>query len=155
MPAMTLLQGSNAIFEKVYLVHTNNAGIMLVGSGHTVSETLVESTDWLGSLAFPPIKIGFSIHKANFKEAKNAVDMFAASNRGTTRVDVGTNMPMGVHNRITRSSVRGFGNSGIVTSQLANEVSFSSVSQVVLLVVTMRAYMRTMHRSSVTQATHQ
>jgi hypothetical protein len=133
MPAMTLLQGSNAVFDKVYLVHSNNAGIMLAGSGHTVSDTLIESTDWLGSLAFPPIKIGFSIHTANTEEhaagtttEARVVDANAASNRGQTRVGVG--MPMGENNRVTRSSVRGFGNSGIVTSQLANEISFSHVS---------------------------
>ena len=139
MPAMTLLQGDNGVIDRVHLLHSNNAGIMLVGSGHTVSETLIESTDWLGSLAFPPIKIGFSIHKAT------SIDAFATRADGDdvegdigamrygdttarSEVGVGVGMPAGVHNQITRSTVRGFGNSGIVTSQLANEVSFCRVS---------------------------
>ena len=119
--AMTLLQGNDCVLDKVHLRYSNNAGILMVGSGHLVSDTLVESTDWLGSLAFPPLKIGFSRHLANNGEL--------AFGRTANGVGVGTGMPEGVNNTVLRVSVRGFGNSGIVTSQLANQISYTHVWQ--------------------------
>ena len=111
VPAMTLVQGSAATIERVRLAYSNNAGIMLVGSGHTLAETLVESTDWLGSLAFPPVKTGFSIHKPG--------GLGVGSGLARPRL----NMPMGTANTLRRLTVAGFGNSGIVTSQLSNTIS--------------------------------
>ena len=62
-------------------MYSNNAGIFLVGSGHSVSEALIESTDWLGSLAFPPLKIGFNIHKPS-AAGQMGLDMDLRSDAG-------------------------------------------------------------------------
>ena len=115
VPATTLIQGAHAEISRVHLAYSNNAGLMLVGSGHSVSEVLIESTCWLGSLAFPPLKIGFSIHKPGL--------------RSSNGLRSSTGMPDGVGNTVTRSTVRGFGNSGIVTSQLSNEIHHTHVSR--------------------------
>jgi hypothetical protein len=102
-PVTTTLSGTGALISRLYLANTNNGGLLLVGANHTLSELLIEHTDWLGSLDFPPIKIGFS---------------------SETLPDTVT----GERNLIERATVRGFGNTGIATSQLANTIRYTHVS---------------------------
>jgi hypothetical protein len=105
VPATTMIQGSGATVDRVHLANTNNAGLMLVGSGHAVSEMLIESVDWLGSLAFPPLKIGFSVHHPGSVGTTAAAGLDADA-------DLGSSRPLGVGNKLTKLTVRGFGNSG-------------------------------------------
>jgi hypothetical protein len=59
-PVVTTVEGDGAVLRRTRIQHANNAGLLVIGSRHTLTELLVENTDWLGSLDFPPIKIGFT-----------------------------------------------------------------------------------------------
>ena len=127
VPATTMVEGQNATVERLHLAYSNNAGLFLVGSNHHASELLIESTDWLGSLAFPPIKIGFSIHKPATRATVLQPQAEATGAADGTNTSHRLGVPAGVGNVLSKVTVRGFGNSGIVTSQLANDVSYAHV----------------------------
>ena len=77
-------------------------------------------TDWLGTLDYPPVEIGFGLVTAN-----------------STTVEVPLALPpslkmyprntYGRNNTVAYATVGRFGNAGIVTSQYSNTVSYSHV----------------------------
>lgn len=75
----------------------------------------MEDTDWLATLDYPPVEIGFQLTSANSTASGSQLGVYP---RDT----------FGVNNSITRATVRRFGNAGIVTSQLSNEVGLSEIS---------------------------
>ena len=71
-PNITLLEGDGNTLERVAIRYSNTAGLKVVGSHNTLSELLIRDTDWLGTLDYPPLEIGFGndcdspeIRKAN------------------------------------------------------------------------------------------
>ena len=71
-PNITLLEGNSNTVSRVSLRYSNTAGLKVVGSHNVVSEVLILDTDWLGTLDYPPLEIGFGndcdspeIRKAN------------------------------------------------------------------------------------------
>ena len=60
VPTVTLVLGNRSRIENLRLRYSNIAGLVLIGSGHTVREVLISDVDWLGSLDFPAIQIGFA-----------------------------------------------------------------------------------------------
>ena len=60
MPVATTLSGVNGTLTRMRLTHSNNYGVLVLGDRHIVTDVLIESTCWLGSLDFTPIKIGFT-----------------------------------------------------------------------------------------------
>ena len=71
-PNITLLEGDGNTLERVAIRYSNTAGLKVVGSHNVLSELLIRDTDWLGTLDYPPLEIGFGndcdsaeIRKAN------------------------------------------------------------------------------------------
>lgn len=50
---------------RVSIQYSNSAGIKVVGNNNVVSELLVLDTDWLGTLDYPPVEIGFGLVTIN------------------------------------------------------------------------------------------
>jgi hypothetical protein len=112
------------VVERVHLQHSNIAGLLVVGSNHTLRELLIENVDWMGSLDFPAIQIGFFSMHCNFPNASK----FDPNRCGHMGADKGFGVgggPMGEDNLISRVTVRRFGGGGIVTSQLSNVVEYA------------------------------
>lgn len=76
--------------------------------------TLCTNCRWLGTLDFPAVEIGFGLSPSPAPVSQHNLRMWP---RDT----------VGEHNHINRTTVRRFGNAGIVTSQLSNEISFVHV----------------------------
>eukprot|EP00659_Diplonema_papillatum_P009609 gene9609-14923_t len=107
MPNSTFLLGNDSTIERVHLKYSSINGLLLIGFRNRVEDCLIESTNWLGSLDFPSIYIGFGKVNAGHHLRPQIV--------------------WGEDNVITRVTLNGFGNSGIVTSQLSCEVSYAYV----------------------------
>ena len=146
-PNITLLEGDNNSVSRLALRYSNSAGLKVVGSHNRLEELLILDTDWLGTLDYPPLEIGFG-NDCDSAEIRNAnatgcADVppfpgFASSSTAAPTspeglLGDGTHMQMyprnifGTNNTITRATVGRSGSAGIVTSQLSNEVSFSHV----------------------------
>jgi hypothetical protein len=146
-PNITLLEGNNNTISRVALRYSNSAGLKVVGSNNRLEELLILDTDWLGTLDYPPLEIGFGndcdsseIRSANASGCKDVPPFpgFARDSieaipimQGTLGNEVKMQMYprniFGTNNTITRATVGRSGSAGIVTSQLSNEVSFSHV----------------------------
>ena len=44
---------------RVSIQYSNSAGLKVIGSHNRISEILILDTDWLGTLDYPPLEIGF------------------------------------------------------------------------------------------------
>ena len=110
-PNITLLQGDGSLVEHLSIRWSNSAGIKVVGSHNILQELLVEDTDWLATLDYPPVEIGFGMDQEN----------------KTVRVGMYPRNSMGINNTISKATVRRFGNAGIVTSQYSNTIQYSHV----------------------------
>ena len=135
MPNITMIQGDGNTISKVSLTHSNHGGILTIGSNNLIEDVLVVSTDWLGSLDFPPIQIGFgpsNCGKGIDDDIHNRIEPARTNLKHCGHWLGGKPDPltrvMGTDNIIRRVTVTGFGNSGIVTSQLSCEVSYAHVS---------------------------
>ncbi|KAJ9464309.1 hypothetical protein DIPPA_02517 [Diplonema papillatum] len=107
MPNSSFLSGNDSTVERVHLRYSALNGILMIGFRNTVTDCLLEFTNWLGTLDFPTLYIGFGkVNAAHHLRPQ---------------------MAWGEDNLITKVTLRGFGNSGIVTSQLSNEVSYAYV----------------------------
>ena len=108
-----------------HLRYANNAGLKIVGNDNVVENILIEDVDWLGTLDFPALEIGFAQWSPGMTPGN------VPPPPKLLRDDVGNQMyprpTYGQRNRISKATVRRFGNAGIVTSQLANEISYSHV----------------------------
>ena len=136
-PNTTLFHASNSSLSRVALRYSNSAGIKVVGDHNTLSELLILDTDWLGTLDYPPLEIGFGLDSdaapgPDAPDEDGSVDSVGAR-RNATELAPQVGMAMfprntqGRNNTVTRVTVGRFGNAGIVTSQLSNEVSFAHV----------------------------
>ena len=136
MPNITMMHGDDNTLRKISLKYSNHGGILVIGSRNLIEDVLIVSTDWLGTLDFPPLQIGFGPSNCG-----NGIDDSPTNEIAPYRTDLkhcghwlgGTpdklTMVMGTDNVITRVTVTDFGNSGIVTSQLSCEVSYAHVSK--------------------------
>ena len=137
-PNTTLFHASNSSLSRIALRYSNSAGIKVVGDHNTLSELLILDTDWLGTLDYPPLEIGFGLDSdaAPGPDAEDEDDSVGARRNNATEPAAQVGMAMfprntqGRNNSVTRVTVGRFGNAGIVTSQLSNEVSFAHVSNV-------------------------
>ena len=50
-------QGYNNLLSNISLRFSNNDGLRIVGANNTVEEALVQSTCWLGTLDYVPIRL--------------------------------------------------------------------------------------------------
>eukprot|EP01065_Artemidia_motanka_P019574 TRINITY_DN232_c0_g4_i1.p2 TRINITY_DN232_c0_g4~~TRINITY_DN232_c0_g4_i1.p2 ORF type:complete len:743 (+),score=163.18 TRINITY_DN232_c0_g4_i1:75-2303(+) len=125
MPAGTIVSGDGNLIERVTLQHSNIWGFYLIGNSNTIRETYVGSTDWVGSLDTPPITIGFTSHNPG----GGGWDGVTAQAATTLTARPSLKRPFGASNLIERVTVRYFGNSGIVTSQMSNEIRLSHVHE--------------------------
>ena len=140
MPNTTTLNGNSSRMERLHIQHTNINGILLIGSNNVITDCLVESTTWSGGLLFPAIQIGFGDkfcgqgNDENFEirstlreeECGNWLE-HAPDTVAAKHLKEGLGKVYGEGNVISRTTVNGFGNSGIVTSQLSCEVEFVHV----------------------------
>ena len=114
-----MLEGNRSKIQDLHLQFANNAGLKVVGDDNLIENVLIEDVDWLGTLDFPALEIGFDVVEDG------------ARGSGALEARAGDRMwprpTKGQRNNITRATVRRFGNAGIVTSQLANEISYSHV----------------------------
>ena len=126
LPNITLLEGNRSTIRGLHLQYANNGGLKVIGDDNVIDNVLIEDVDWLGTLDFPALEIGFDGVES---EAAGAGGSAAAAHQLHARA--GDRMyprpTKGQRNHITRTTVRRFGNAGIVTSQLANEISYSHV----------------------------
>ena len=123
--------------------YSNTAGLKVVGSHNALSELLILDTDWLGTLDYPPLEIGFG-NDCDAHELVNAsgcagVPSFPGWSAEAARAaraalpphPPGLRMyprnPHGTNNSVTRATVGRSGNACIVTSQLSNQLSYSRV----------------------------
>ena len=137
-----------------------NTGLQVIGSDNALSELLILDTDWLGTLDYPPLLLGFGpaidgVPNASASAAPITMCGGPASSPGrlgitfSRRVDHDIMIPTaprraarssgpphrlryprntaGVNNSVTRLTVGRFGNAGVVTSQLSNEVSYAHI----------------------------
>ena len=114
--------------SRVALRYSNSAGIKVVGDHNTLSELLILDTDWLGTLDYPPLEIGFGLDSdaapgPDAEDEDGSVDSVGAR-RNATELAPQVGMAMfprntqGRNNTVTRVTVGRFGNAGIVTSQV-------------------------------------
>lgn len=127
-PNVTLVEGNDTVVERVALRFSNVAGLLMIGSRVMVNEVLLEDFDWLGSLDFPPLQIGFGrmvcpLHAIHF-DPSTCGHMMRLSAPPPRRL----RHPHGDRARVNRVTVRHAGGCGIVASQLSHEISFSDVS---------------------------
>ena len=150
--------------ERVHIRWSNNNGLKMVGNDNLVDNCLIEDVDWLATLDFPALEIGFGVNFHGNTTTTAAAAAAAATAIATTRqvlrgirggtgsvsggshertardaaqlgtrAGAGAGMGMyprdtqGEQNRINRTTVRRFGNAGIVTSQLSNEIAYCHV----------------------------
>lgn len=141
-PNITLMEGNNNSISRLALRYSNSAGLKVVGSYNRLEELLILDTDWLGTLDYPPLEIGFG-NDCDYADVRNTnasgcrdVPPFPGMLEESTSeptLALGDRMTMyprnilGTDNTITRATVGRSGSAGIVTSQLSNEVSFSHV----------------------------
>ena len=146
IPAQTVLQGDDGRVSKLHMRYAQNGGLKIVGNRNVVSEALLEDMTWLASLDFPPLEIGFDF--ANPTASASAAVTSAAAECGDGGGDEedggdeggyiarsawggldsgGVDPTLGNDNIVTRSTLRRFGEMGLVTSQRSNEVSFVHV----------------------------
>eukprot|EP01060_Flectonema_neradi_P007945 TRINITY_DN15659_c1_g1_i2.p1 TRINITY_DN15659_c1_g1~~TRINITY_DN15659_c1_g1_i2.p1 ORF type:complete len:668 (+),score=92.58 TRINITY_DN15659_c1_g1_i2:78-2081(+) len=135
MPNITMMHGNGNTISKISLKYSNHGGILVIGSNNTIEDALVVSTDWLGTLDFPPIQIGFgpsNCGKGIDDSPTNEIAPFIKDLKHCGHWLGGTpdklTAVMGTNNVIRHVTVTEFGNSGIVTSQLSCEVSYAHVS---------------------------
>jgi hypothetical protein len=115
-PNHTIFEADNSAVRNLALRHSNAAGLKVVGSNNSLSELLIERCDWLGTLDYPPLEIGFDHDK-----------LTNTSTAGLPGLRMYPRATRGVNNVVTRATVRHGGNALVVTSQLANEVSYSHI----------------------------
>eukprot|EP01062_Namystynia_karyoxenos_P061677 TRINITY_DN5409_c0_g1_i1.p1 TRINITY_DN5409_c0_g1~~TRINITY_DN5409_c0_g1_i1.p1 ORF type:complete len:755 (+),score=184.43 TRINITY_DN5409_c0_g1_i1:108-2372(+) len=116
----TLFQGGDALVERVRLMYSNNWGFYLTGSNNILREVLIDSVDWLGTLDYGAVRMGWTTHNPGGGPWLRA----AADADGEIPP---LHIPSGLDNLIERSTIRNFGNSGIVTSQKRNEIRLTHV----------------------------
>eukprot|EP01064_Diplonema_japonicum_P016171 TRINITY_DN24178_c0_g1_i1.p1 TRINITY_DN24178_c0_g1~~TRINITY_DN24178_c0_g1_i1.p1 ORF type:complete len:647 (+),score=176.44 TRINITY_DN24178_c0_g1_i1:30-1943(+) len=109
-PNVTLVEGNNSVLQRVSIKNTNVAGVQMIGSRNTLQDSLIMNVDWVGSLDYPPVLVGFGKLDCTGGVCGGALGKV-----------------QGEDNVITRNTVKQFGNSGIVTSQLSIEVSYNHV----------------------------
>eukprot|EP01065_Artemidia_motanka_P019575 TRINITY_DN232_c0_g4_i2.p1 TRINITY_DN232_c0_g4~~TRINITY_DN232_c0_g4_i2.p1 ORF type:complete len:737 (+),score=181.83 TRINITY_DN232_c0_g4_i2:78-2288(+) len=119
MPDGTIIVGDGNVLERLILRYSNNWGLYIVGSRNVLRDVFIESTCWLGTLDMPPITIGFSKHNPGGGPSAETESDYVQRYF----------IPQGDGNVIERATVRFFGNSGIVTSQMSNEIRLTHVSE--------------------------
>ena len=129
---VTTLSGNDSLIANLHLRHSSITGLLIIGHRNTAREILIESTNWLGSLDFPAVQIGFSAMRCNSSNASNFDPGICGHDlslhaRPTLGASARYRSPAGESNVLTRLTVAGTGGGAIVTSQLANEVSFSRI----------------------------
>jgi hypothetical protein len=58
-PNITVLHGNRSRISDLHLRWANNAGLKIVGDDNVVENVLIEDVDWLGTLDFPALEVGF------------------------------------------------------------------------------------------------
>eukprot|EP01052_Picozoa_sp_SAG31_P009854 SAG31_NODE_527_length_14452_cov_4.274925_8_plen_156_part_00 len=121
--------------------YAQNGGLKVVGNNNHLSEILMEDMTWLGSLDFPPIELGFAF--ANPTQSRmfrgELGDVQHETNTGHADVEDhmhtvwggvnlgGVDPTYGNDNSLTRTTLRRFGEMGVVTSQRSNTLSYLHV----------------------------
>jgi hypothetical protein len=126
----TVLQGDDGQVSKLHMRYAQNGGLKIVGNRNVVSEALLEDMTWLASLDFPPLEIGFGFANptttaaAAWPEAEGDGEDIARSAWGGLDLG-GVDPTLGNDNIVTRSTLRRFGEMGLVTSQVRKAPSWS------------------------------
>jgi hypothetical protein len=108
---------------RVAIRYSNSAGVKIVGNDNVISELLVLDTDWLATLDYPPIEMGF---EATYKNTTTSNCSNCNSNSSSnTPITMYPRNTGGVNNTLTRTTVGRSGNALIVTSQYSNTVSYT------------------------------
>eukprot|EP00755_Sulcionema_specki_P007295 Sspe_Gene.37859::Locus_18261_Transcript_1_3_Confidence_0.400_Length_2705::g.37859::m.37859 len=134
MPNVTMVNGDGNLLQKLHISHSNDAGLLILGSNNRVTDALVEDTNWLGTLDFPAIQVGFGpsncgpgVDESN--DIRPVIENLKHCGHWLHGKPSTLTMVQGTSNVIDHVTVTGFGNSGVVTSQLSNEISFAHISQ--------------------------
>ena len=138
---VSTIQANYSEVLRVSIQYSNSAGLKVIGSHNRISEILILDTDWLGTLDYPPLEIGFG---ADDGTALTPLDPTPRQQRAEQQQHGGgeeeeeeeeeesqgtallpplrmyPRNPKGVNNSITKATIKRFGNAGIVTSQVRN-----------------------------------
>ena len=131
--AVTTLAGNDSSIEGLSLRHSSVTGLLMIGSRNSAREVLVENSNWFGSLDFPAIQLGFQRMLCDYRNASQfspahcGHDLAATAASSAPDTRLAARGPGGESNVITRVTVSKTGGGGIVTSQLANEISYARV----------------------------
>ena len=138
---VSTIQANYSEVLRVSIQYSNSAGLKVIGSHNRISEILILDTDWLGTLDYPPLEIGFGAddgtaltpsdptprqqraeqqqHGGGEEEEEEEEE----ESQGTALLPplrMYPRNPKGVNNSITKATIKRFGNAGIVTSQVRN-----------------------------------
>ena len=113
-PNTTHFEADDSTITQLAIRYSNSAGLKIVGSNNVVKELLILDTDWLGTLDYPPLELGFAATVQTPPNGSHGLTMYPRATHG-------------LNNTVTRATIGRFGNAGIVTSQLSNEVSYAHV----------------------------
>ena len=95
----------------------------IAGNNNVVSELLVLDTDWLATLDYPPVLMGFKVTTLN----STALLLDNAEQQPNSSVAMYPRDTGGVNNTVTKATIGRSGNALIVTSQYSNTVSHTHV----------------------------
>lgn len=56
---MTLVEGNKTVITGLHVQYSNIHGLKIVGNDNLLDNSLIEDVDWLGTLDFPALQIGF------------------------------------------------------------------------------------------------
>ena len=84
-PNVTLVEGNRSVVERVHVRWSNNNGLKIVGNDNLVDQCLIEDVDWLATLDFPALEIGFGVDFFGNTTAAAAAAAAAATGAHNTK----------------------------------------------------------------------
>eukprot|EP01043_Picozoa_sp_COSAG02_P026433 COSAG02_NODE_1522_length_12158_cov_23.675263_5_plen_693_part_00 len=112
------LSGNGSIVRRLRVEHSAGAGLSIHGSHNLLEDSLFDDLDWLATLDYPPLAVGFD------SRTPTTADVLSSAKPSQS---------YGINNTVTRITMRRVGNAGIVTTELSNTVSYSHIHTVGLV----------------------
>jgi hypothetical protein len=123
-PPIPSVSGNRSTLSRLRVMHAAGGGLAIHGSHNVLDEALIEDVDWLGTLDFSPLAVGFGSETPTVRSIEIA-------RHGSA--------PYGVNNSVHRITMRRVGNAGVVMSELSNSVSYSHIHTVGLIATDLAA----------------
>jgi len=116
--AVPSLSGNGSVIRHVRVQHSAGGGLSMHGSHNLLEDSLFDDLDWLATLDYPPLAVGFN---ARTPTTADELDSVMSSQQ------------YGINNTVTRITMRRVGNAGVVTTELSSTVSYSHIHAVGLV----------------------